>query len=107
MADIAILGIFAADVAFRASRLPIMGETLLGDGFALNPGGKGSNQAVAAARAGGSVAFCSKIGTDTFGDMAMATWSDAGVGFSGIGLRISQPGRRSSFWTARRAITRS
>ena len=83
MADIAILGIFAADTAYRAPRLPMMGETLLGDGFALNPGGKGSNQAVAAARAGGSVAFLSKIGADTFGDMAMATWDDAGVTFAG------------------------
>ena len=47
--DIAILGIFAADTAYRADRMPKIGETLLGRGFALNAGGKGSNQAVAAA----------------------------------------------------------
>ena len=83
MSDIVILGIFAADAAFRAQRLPKMGETLLGDGFALNPGGKGSNQAVAAARAGGSVSFLSKIGNDTFAEMARRTWTDAGVIFAG------------------------
>ena len=49
---ITILGIFVADLAFRAKRLPVMGETLLGQGFAMGPGGKGSNQAVAAGRAG-------------------------------------------------------
>ncbi|WP_375260735.1 ribokinase [Palleronia sp.] len=83
MADIAILGIFAADTAYRASRLPRIGETVLGEGFALNPGGKGSNQAVAAARAGGDVAFLSKIGRDTFGALARRTWDEAGVAFAG------------------------
>lgn len=81
--DIAILGIFAADTAYRADRLPAMGETILGRGFALNPGGKGSNQAVAAARAGGSVAFLTKIGDDTFGQLARETWKWAGVTFAG------------------------
>jgi len=81
--DIAVLGIFAADTAYRASRMPGMGETILGEGFALNPGGKGSNQAVAAARAGGHVAFLTRIGTDTFGDLAVDTWTRAGVRFAG------------------------
>ncbi len=81
--DIAILGIFAADTAYRAERLPQLGETLLGRGFALNAGGKGSNQAVAAARAGGSVAFLSKIGRDTFGRLARDTWAEAGISFAG------------------------
>jgi ribokinase len=77
--DIVILGVFVADTAYRASRQPKMGETLLGNGFALGPGGKGSNQAVAAARAGGDTAFLSKLGVDAFADMAMKTWEDAGV----------------------------
>jgi ribokinase len=77
--DIVILGVFVADTAYRASRQPKMGETLLGNGFALGPGGKGSNQAVAAARAGGDTAFLSKLGVDAFADMAMQTWEDAGV----------------------------
>jgi ribokinase len=77
--DIVILGVFVADTAYRAPRQPKMGETLLGNGFSLGPGGKGSNQAVAAARAGGDTAFLSKLGVDAFADMAMKTWEEAGV----------------------------
>lgn len=77
--DIVILGVFVADTAYRADRQPRMGETILGQSFALGPGGKGSNQAVAAARAGGDVGFISKLGQDTFAEMALQTWQDAGV----------------------------
>ena len=77
--NIVIMGVFVADVTFRASRLPNMGETLVGSQFSSGPGGKGSNQSVAAARAGGRVSFFAKIGDDTFGEMAKQTWSDAGV----------------------------
>ena len=79
MSSVVILGVFVADTAYRAERQPRMGETILGSGFALGPGGKGSNQAVAAARLGGDVTFISKIGEDPFGDMAMAIWAEAGV----------------------------
>jgi ribokinase len=76
---IAILGIFVADLTFRAKRLPVMGETLLAQGFAMGPGGKGSNQSVAAARAGGDVRFITKIGRDAFGDIAIKTWKEDGI----------------------------
>jgi ribokinase len=76
---IVILGVFVADTAYRASRQPKIGETVLGSGFSLGPGGKGSNQAVAAARAGGDVAFITRLGRDAFGEMAKATWAAAGV----------------------------
>jgi ribokinase len=76
---IVILGVFVADTAYRADRPPRMGETILGRSFALGPGGKGSNQAVAAARAGGDVHFVAKLGQDTFADMALKTWAEAGV----------------------------
>jgi ribokinase len=76
---IVILGVFVADTAYRADRPPRMGETILGRSFALGPGGKGSNQAVAAARAGGEVHFVTKLGQDTFADMALKTWAEAGV----------------------------
>ena len=76
---IVVLGIFVADMAFRADRPPRIGETILGNGFALGPGGKGSNQAVAAARAGGDVCFLTRLGEDTFGAMAQAIWAEAGV----------------------------
>ncbi len=76
---ISILGIFVADTAYLAPRMPAVGETITGSGFAVGPGGKGSNQAVAAARAGADVSFISKIGRDTFGDLALKTYADAGV----------------------------
>jgi ribokinase len=74
-----VLGSFVADVAFRAARLPAWGETLMGSGFALGPGGKGSNQAVAAARAGARVQMASKLGGDAFGELARSTWAEAGI----------------------------
>jgi len=77
--QIVILGVFVADTAYRADRAPRMGETLMGNSFALGPGGKGSNQAVAAARLGADVAFLSKLGRDPFGEMALKTWAEAGV----------------------------
>lgn len=76
---IVILGIFVADATFRTPRPPRTGETLIGSGFALGPGGKGSNQAVAAALAGGQARFLTRLGFDTFADMAFKTWQDAGV----------------------------
>ena len=76
---VAILGIFVADLAFRAGRQPAIGETLIGSGFAMGPGGKGSNQAVAAARAGSAVTFVSKLGKDSFGDIALAAWAKEGI----------------------------
>ena len=88
---IAILGIFVADLAFRAKRLPVMGETLLGQGFAMGPGGKGSNQSVAAARAGGNVSFIAKIGRDPFGDIALKTWGADGIDTSQVAISDSSP----------------
>ncbi|MGR6468438.1 ribokinase [Rhizobium sp. PAMB 3182] len=74
-----ILGIFAADTAYKAKRMPQIAETLIGSGFSLGPGGKGSNQAIAAAKAGGKVTFISRVGNDPFGDMALAAYDAAGV----------------------------
>lgn len=79
MKPIVILGIFVADTAYRAERQPKMGETILGNSFVLGPGGKGSNQSVAAAMAGGQVHFITRLGADAFADIAHATWARAGV----------------------------
>ncbi|MCX7286511.1 MAG: ribokinase [Rhodobacterales bacterium] len=82
MKPIVILGIFVADTAYRAERQPKMGETILGTSFVLGPGGKGSNQAVAAAMASGGgmpVHFITRLGRDAFADIARATWARAGV----------------------------
>ncbi len=79
---IVVLGSFVADVSFRAARLPVWGETVMGSGFALGPGGKGSNQAIAAARAGARVQILTKLGDDAFGQLARGTWAEAGVNAS-------------------------
>ena len=76
---VSVLGIFVADTAYQASRMPGIGETLTGSGFSMGPGGKGSNQAVAAARAGARTSFISKLGDDTFGKLAQDTYRDVGV----------------------------
>ncbi|MBX3582207.1 MAG: ribokinase [Rhizobiaceae bacterium] len=76
---VVILGVFVADTAYRAARPPRMGETILGSGFKLGPGGKGSNQAVAAGRLGADVTFITRLGRDPFAEMARTTWSEAGV----------------------------
>jgi ribokinase len=72
--SVTVMGSYVADLAFRLDRLPTWGETRMGESFQLGPGGKGSNQAVAAARAGASVAFISKLGSDPFGEIARALY---------------------------------
>src|SRR5699024_10436147 len=60
-------------------RLPQPGQTVLGTGFATVPGGKGANQAIAAARAGGAVRFVGAVGSDSFADALAGTLTDAEV----------------------------
>ena len=79
MGRVVILGVFVADTAYRADRAPKIGETIMGRSFALGPGGKGSNQAVAAAMAGAETHMITRLGRDPFADMALATWKKAGV----------------------------
>jgi ribokinase len=81
MADkwITIMGSFVADLAFRTTHVPAWGETLMGSAFKLGPGGKGSNQAVAAARLGGRVTFMTKLAHDAFGQLARDTYKEEGI----------------------------
>ncbi|WP_299596342.1 ribokinase [uncultured Tateyamaria sp.] len=79
MGTVVILGVFVADTAYRADRIPVMGETVMGNAFALGPGGKGSNQAVACARIGADTHFMTNLGQDDFGKLALNTWAQAGV----------------------------
>ncbi|ABG33207.1 ribokinase [Roseobacter denitrificans] len=79
MGRVVILGVFVADTAYRADRMPRMGETIMGKSFALGPGGKGSNQAVASARLGAETHLISRLGQDDFGRLALETWRTAGV----------------------------
>ncbi|MBZ9991719.1 ribokinase [Mesorhizobium sp. BH1-1-5] len=76
---VVILGVFVADTAYRADRQPRLGETILGNSFKLGPGGKGSNQAVAAGKLGADITFLTRLGVDAFADMAKQTWKNAGV----------------------------
>jgi ribokinase len=77
--SVVVMGSYVADLAFRTAKLPAWGETIMGASFKLGPGGKGSNQAVAAARAGARVSFISKLGRDAFGDLARATYHDESI----------------------------
>ena len=61
MKSISILGVYVADLAFFADEIPLIGETIIGKEYFIGPGGKGSNQAVAAAKAGAKTFFISKI----------------------------------------------
>jgi ribokinase len=79
MGTVVILGVFVADTAYRASRMPKMGETILGNSFVLGPGGKGSNQAVAAGNLGADVTIITRLANDDFGKMAIQTWDSANV----------------------------
>jgi ribokinase len=76
---IAVLGSINMDLVTTVERLPAPGETLLGADFATIPGGKGSNQAIAAARAGGDVTFIGAVGDDDFGGALAQTLDSAGV----------------------------
>ncbi|WP_125611788.1 ribokinase [Specibacter cremeus] len=78
-ARIVVAGSLNADLTIYTDRLPQPGETLHGHGFAVNPGGKSANQAVAAARLGGDTALLGAVGSDANGDMLLASVSGAGV----------------------------
>ena len=73
MSDISVLGIFVADISFSGSKIPAVGETILGNKYNVGPGGKGCNQSIAIARLGGKVNFISKIGKDSYGELALNT----------------------------------
>ena len=67
MPDILVVGSLNADLVVRAPRFPQPGETISGDDLQIIPGGKGANQAVAAARQGAAVAMIGRVGNDSFG----------------------------------------
>ena len=82
--SISVLGIYVADLVFFGKKIPVEGETILGNNFVIGPGGKGSNQAVAAAKAGVKTYFISKIGDDQFGEMATKIYDEANVDYSNV-----------------------
>jgi ribokinase len=76
---ITVVGSYATGLTMKVNRLPSAGETLLGTGYRVDYGGKGSNQAVGCARLGARVSFVAKIGKDAFGDMALGLYRDEGI----------------------------
>ena len=79
MNDISVLGIFVADISFSGSKIPAVGETILGNKYNVGPGGKGCNQAIAIARLGAQVNFISKIGKDFYGELAISTLKENNI----------------------------
>lgn len=79
MAKILVVGSSNTDLVVKTGRFPQPGETVMGGDFFLFQGGKGANQAVAAARMGGEVAFISKVGADLFGSQTMESLERAGI----------------------------
>ena len=82
--SICVLGIFVADLCFFSDSIPIKGQTILGKKHIIGPGGKGSNQAIAAARSGGNVSFITKLGKDNYSDLAISLYKEAKINFDGI-----------------------
>jgi ribokinase len=76
---ITVVGSFAVGMTLRADRMPVFGETLMASDFNLGPGGKGSNQAVAAARLGAKAHFVGLIGEDPLGKIALDLYAAEGV----------------------------
>jgi ribokinase len=74
-----VVGSCNTDMVIKSDRLPIPGETVIGGTFLMNPGGKGANQAVAAARQGGLVTFIAKTGNDVFGKQSLELYNSEGI----------------------------
>ncbi|WFE21308.1 ribokinase [Solwaraspora sp. WMMD937] len=81
---IAVVGSYGAGLTMRVPRVPVAGETLSGGDFSSGHGGKGSNQAVAAARLGATVSLLSAVGPDQFGAAARQLWAEEGVDTTGV-----------------------
>jgi ribokinase len=81
-AHICVVGSSNIDLTFRAARFPEPGETLMGSGFHLGQGGKGANQAVAAARLGARVSMVTRVGQDVFGEQLLANLRAHGIDVS-------------------------
>jgi ribokinase len=77
--SITVVGSYATGLTMKVERLPTSGETLLGTGYRMDYGGKGSNQAVGCARLGARVNFVAKIGNDSLGQMALRLYREEGV----------------------------
>jgi len=90
VARIAVVGSYGVGLTFGSERVPERGETLIGTLFRTDDGGKGSNQAVGAARLGAEVSLLTAVGRDEFGDRAFELWAREGVDASAV-VRSAEP----------------
>ncbi len=74
-----VVGSYVEGLTIRVPRLPALGESLVGDSFDMGPGGKGSNQAIAAARLGAEVTMMACVGADNFGERALQLYAQEGI----------------------------
>lgn len=79
MAKVIVVGSFNADLVSYVDRMPVPGETILGNHFVTGPGGKGSNQAIAAARLDANVTFIGCVGQDSFAEIGLNLWQESGI----------------------------
>jgi ribokinase len=98
MAKLVVVGSLNMDLVLRAPRIPAPGETILGSDFQMIPGGKGANQAYAAAQLGGQVSMIGKVGYDLFGDRLRAN-------LAAVGIDVSQLRSTQSASTGAASIT--
>jgi ribokinase len=91
VASVVCIASWNADLVSRVPRPPQRGETLMASGFAISPGGKGSNAAVACARQGARVAVIARIGSDYFGRMALDLWRREDIDVRHVDVAEGQP----------------
>ena len=82
--NIVVVGSSNTDMIIKMSRIPKPGETVIGGEFSIAPGGKGANQAVSAARAGGNVVFIARVGEDMFGEQSVRGFVQDGINTENI-----------------------
>ncbi len=102
---ILVIGSSNTDMIIKLDRIPQPGETILGGEFATAPGGKGANQAVAAARAGGEVTFVARVGRDMFGEKAVAGFVEDGINVNYIVRDKAAPSGVALIFVARDKIS--
>jgi ribokinase len=91
MGRVVVMGSVNMDLVVQVARLPRPGETVLGDRLTRAHGGKGANQAVAAARLGAQVRFIGRVGRDAFGDELLAGLREDGVDVAGVSVDDAEP----------------
>src|SRR4051812_28147226 len=88
---VCVVGSSNLDMTFQAARLPRPGETVIGRSFQTGYGGKGANQAVAAARLGARVSMVSKVGADVFGERTLRNYREQGIDVTHVRVDEGRP----------------